>query len=175
MGQDLVYDEMSILTPGAPTEFTAIGEGGPQPGEGPTKAEREAGFFDLLFVGIAPDGRKVKVSVQGDRDPGYGSTSKMLAEAAVCLVKDAPDVPGGVWTPGAALQGRLVARLQQHAGLRFRGRIVTALGEAGHQRRSGCATVGGGVDGWPAGCSVIPSIKHLYASGDSRRCTLQSG
>ena len=49
-----------------------------------------------LFVGIAADGRKVKVSVHGDRDPGYGSTSKMLAEAAICLVKDAPDVRGGV-------------------------------------------------------------------------------
>ena len=51
-------------------------------------------------------------------DPGYGSTSKMLAEAAICLVR-APDVAGGVWTPGAALQGRLVERLQAHAGLSF--------------------------------------------------------
>ncbi|MFL5298459.1 MAG: saccharopine dehydrogenase family protein [Phenylobacterium sp.] len=118
-GTDFVYDEMSILTPGAPTEFTAIGEGGPQPGEGPTKAEREAGFFDILFVGIAPDGRKVKVSVKGDRDPGYGSTSKMLAETAVCLVKDAPDVPGGIWTPGAAMGRKLIDRLQENAGLTF--------------------------------------------------------
>ncbi|HEY0436427.1 MAG TPA: saccharopine dehydrogenase NADP-binding domain-containing protein [Phenylobacterium sp.] len=119
-GEDFVYDEMTILTPGAPTEFTGLGEGGPKPGEGPTKAEREAGFFDILFVGIAPDGRKVKVSVQGDRDPGYGSTSKMLAEAAVCLVKDAPDVRGGVWTPGAAMQTKLIDRLQENAGLTFK-------------------------------------------------------
>jgi short subunit dehydrogenase-like uncharacterized protein len=118
-GKDFVYDEMSIVTPGAPTEFTGMGEGGPKPGEGPTKAEREAGFFDLLFVGIAPDGRKVKVAVHGDRDPGYGSTSKMLAEAAICLVKDAPDVPGGVWTPGAAMQTKLIDRLQENAGLTF--------------------------------------------------------
>jgi len=118
-GKDFVYDEMTIITPGAPTEFTGMGEGGPKPGEGPTKAEREAGFFDLLFVGIAPDGRKVKVSVHGDRDPGYGSTSKMLAEAAICLVKDAPDVPGGVWTPGAAMQTKLIDRLQENAGLTF--------------------------------------------------------
>ena len=60
----------------------------------------------------------MKVSVKSDQDPGYGSTSKMIAETAICLVR-APDVPGGVWTPGAALQGRLVARLQQHAGLIF--------------------------------------------------------
>ena len=118
-GRDFVYDEMTIITPGAPTEFTGLGEAGPKPGEGPTKAEREAGFFDLLFVGVAPDGRKVKVSVKGDRDPGYGSTSKMLAEAAVCLVKDAPDVPGGVWTPGAAMQTKLIDRLQGNAGLTF--------------------------------------------------------
>ena len=69
-------------------------------------------------MGVAADGRQVRVSVKGDMDPGYGSTSKMLAEAAICLVR-APDVPGGIWTPGAALQGRLVDRLQQHAGLTF--------------------------------------------------------
>jgi short subunit dehydrogenase-like uncharacterized protein len=110
---------MAIAIPGAPAEFTALGEDTPKPGEGPSKAEREAGFFDILFVGIAPDGRKVKVSVQGDRDPGYGSTSKMLAEAAICLVKDAPDVPGGVWTPGAAMGRKLIDRLQANAGLSF--------------------------------------------------------
>lgn len=118
-GEGFVYDEMAILAPGAPTEFTAIGEGGPKPGEGPSKAEREAGFFDILFVGVAEDGRTVKVSVTGDRDPGYGSTSKMLAEAAICLVKDAPDVPGGVWTPGAAMRTKLLDRLQRNAGLAF--------------------------------------------------------
>ena len=37
---------------------------------------------------------------------------------AICLVR-AADVAGGIWTPGAALQGRLVERLQQHAGLSF--------------------------------------------------------
>jgi short subunit dehydrogenase-like uncharacterized protein len=118
-GQDLVYDEMSVITPGAPTEFAALGEGAPKPGEGPTKAEREAGFYDIAFIGIAADGRKVRVSVKGDRDPGYGSTSKMLAEAAICLVKDCPEVPGGVWTPGAAMGDRLIDRLQKNAGLTF--------------------------------------------------------
>jgi short subunit dehydrogenase-like uncharacterized protein len=117
-GKDFVYDEMSILVPGAPTEFTGM-ENAPQPGEGPTPEEREAGFYDILFVGIGADGRKVRVSVKGDKDPGYGSTSKMLAEAALCLVHDCPDTPGGVWTPGAAMQGRLVDRLQKNAGLTF--------------------------------------------------------
>jgi short subunit dehydrogenase-like uncharacterized protein len=114
-GRDFVYDEM-IVGAGAPSgsiDFDAR-----RPGEGPTKEEREAGCFDLLFIGIAADGRKVKVSVKSDMDPGYGSTSKMIAETAICLVR-APDVPGGIWTPGAAVQGRLLDRLQQHAGLRF--------------------------------------------------------
>ena len=118
-GTDFKYDEMSIVVPGAPTEFTGMGPGGPKPGEGPTKEEREAGFYDIVFIGVADDGRKVKVSVKGDRDPGYGSTSKMLAEAAICLVKDCPGVAGGVWTPGAAMRGKLIDRLQQNAGLTF--------------------------------------------------------
>jgi len=118
-GTDFKYDEMSIVVPGAPTEFTGMGPDAPKPGEGPSKAEREAGFYDILFIGIAEDGRKVKVAVKGDRDPGYGSTSKMLAEAAICLVKDAPDVPGGVWTPGAAMRSKLIDRLQDNAGLTF--------------------------------------------------------
>jgi short subunit dehydrogenase-like uncharacterized protein len=118
-GEDFKYDEMSIIVPGAPTEFTGMGPDAPKPGDGPSKAEREAGFYDILFIGIAEDGRRVKVAVKGDRDPGYGSTSKMLAEAAICLVKDAPDVPGGVWTPGAAMRSKLIDRLQDNAGLTF--------------------------------------------------------
>lgn len=118
-GEDFKYDEMSIVVPGAPTEFTGMGPGGPKPGEGPTKEERETGFYDIVFIGVADDGRKVKVSVKGDRDPGYGSTSKMLAESAICLVKDCADVPGGVWVPGAAMGKKLIDRLQKNAGLTF--------------------------------------------------------
>jgi len=118
-GKDFTYDEMSVVVPGAPTEFTAMGADVPKPGEGPSKAEREAGFYDIAFIGIASDGRRVKVSVKGDRDPGYGSTSKILAEAAICLVNEAKATPGGVWTPGAAMGTKLVDRLQSNAGLTF--------------------------------------------------------
>lgn len=120
-GKDFVYDEMVMGPPNGPNNFTDIASmpgGGPKPGEGPTPEERAAGFYDLLFIGVGKDGRRVRVSVKGDLDPGYGSTSKMLAEAGVCLVAS-PDVAGGVWTPGAALQGRLVKRLGDHAGLTF--------------------------------------------------------
>jgi len=120
-GTDFAYDEMSVVTPGAPTEFTDLGgAGAPKPGEGPSKAEREAGFYDLLFVGIDTDGKQVRGSVHGDKDPGYGSTSKIIAETAICLVQEAPDVAGGVWVPGAALGDRLVKRLADRAGLTFK-------------------------------------------------------
>jgi short subunit dehydrogenase-like uncharacterized protein len=93
--------------------------GGLKPGEGPSKEEQENGLYDLLFVAIAPDGRQIRVAVRGDRDPGYGSTSKMISECAICLLRDAPVVPGGIWTPGAAMGHRLIKRLVDHAGLTF--------------------------------------------------------
>ena len=119
-GTDFIYDEMVMGGPGGPgfTDLGSLPGGVPKPGEGPTKEEREAGFYDIVFIGIAADGRKVRVAVKGDKDPGYGSTSKILAETGICLVRS-PEVAGGVWTPGAALQGRLVERLQRHAGLSF--------------------------------------------------------
>ncbi|WGU41832.1 hypothetical protein [Phenylobacterium sp. NIBR 498073] len=60
----------------------------------------------------------MRVSVKGDKDPGYGSTSKMLAETAICLV-NSTETPGGIWTPGAALRGKLISRLEEHAGVKF--------------------------------------------------------
>jgi len=57
--------------------------------------------------------------VRGDRDPGYGSTSKMIGECAICLLRDTPEIPGGIWTPGAAMGDRLIKRLVDHAGLTF--------------------------------------------------------
>jgi short subunit dehydrogenase-like uncharacterized protein len=120
-GQDFQYDEMTIGEPGGAAGFEDLASlpgGGPKPGEGPSPEEREAGFYDLIFIGLAADGRKVQVAVKGRRDPGYGSTSKMLAETGVTLI-NAPDVAGGVWTPGAALQGRLVQRLRDHALMTF--------------------------------------------------------
>ncbi|MDN8616190.1 saccharopine dehydrogenase family protein [Variovorax ginsengisoli] len=115
-GRDFLYDEMVV----GGGEIPSVGDMSllPKPGEGPTKDEREAGFYDILFIGIGADGRKVRTSVKGDIDPGYGASSKMLAETAIALM-GAPDVPGGIWTPGAALRGSLVERLRRHAGVSF--------------------------------------------------------
>jgi short subunit dehydrogenase-like uncharacterized protein len=93
----------------------------PKPGQGPGPREREAGRYDLLFIGEAADGRTLRAAVKGDRDPGYGSTSKLISEAALCLVHDIDRgaTGGGVWTPGAAMGLTLVRRLHQRAGLSF--------------------------------------------------------
>lgn len=93
----------------------------PAPGDGPDAEKRASGLFDLRFHGVTADGRELTARVTGDRDPGYGSTSKMLGEAAVCLARDlAPGEPaGGFWTPATALGTRLRERLVRHAGLTF--------------------------------------------------------
>ena len=91
----------------------------PKPGEGPNKEQRETGFFDLRQFGELPDGTVVRTRITGDRDPGYGSTSKMLAESGVCLAKDELASAGGVLTPAAAMGDALLDRLQANAGLTF--------------------------------------------------------
>jgi short subunit dehydrogenase-like uncharacterized protein len=94
----------------------------PKPGEGPSREQRETGFYDVLFVGETQAGETLSVSVSGRKDPGYGSTSRMIAEAAMCLAEDSDrrGARGGVWTPGAAMGARLIERLERHAGLTFR-------------------------------------------------------
>jgi len=91
----------------------------PKPGEGPGKTERENGFFNMLLVGQLNDGQIIKARVTGDRDPGYGSTSKMLSETAVCLAKDDIPVGGGFWTTASAMGGLLRQRMVDNAGLTF--------------------------------------------------------
>lgn len=128
-GEDFVYDEMVLTGPGDSGEAAAkaiagdnslASEDGPKPGEGPSKEEREAGFYDVLFVAEGSDGQRVMAGVTGDKDPGYGSTSKMLAESAICLVRDVPDASGGILTPGTVMAAPLIERLKANAGLTFK-------------------------------------------------------
>jgi len=127
-GEDFVYDEMMLTGPGeagkAAAEMVAKsntmgGDDGPKPGEGPSRSEREAGLYDFALLGITKNGDRIKATVTGDKDPGYGSTSKIISEAAICLVKDCADLGGGIYTPAAAMGMTLVDRLQAHAGLTF--------------------------------------------------------
>lgn len=91
----------------------------PKPGEGPGKTERENGFYKLQLFGQLEDGSILCARIKGDRDPGYGSTSKMLSESAICLAKDDIPVAGGVWTPASAMGELLRARMIENAGLGF--------------------------------------------------------
>jgi short subunit dehydrogenase-like uncharacterized protein len=126
-GRDFQYDEMQMLD--GPPSASAPGMGGfnfgagglPKPGEGPSKEERETGFYDLLYIAEAGDARTVRAAIKGDMDPGYGSTSKILGEAAVCLARDVPRsaTPGGCWTPASAMGAALISRLETNAGMAF--------------------------------------------------------
>jgi short subunit dehydrogenase-like uncharacterized protein len=143
-GADFVYDEMLLTGDGAAGQkrAKAAKRGGdilnslldfapvrallralmlPKPGQGPSKEKRETGFYEVGFHGETADGRSLRASVKGDKDPGYGSTSKMISESALCLARDVgrDETPGGVWTPGAALGRKLIARLEAHAGMKF--------------------------------------------------------
>ena len=93
----------------------------PDPGEGPNKNEREKGFFNLALIAKMTNGNIIRGKVTGDKDPGYGSTSKMLGEAAVCLAKDKNKCPqiAGVLTPSVALGDPFLDRLCDNAGLTF--------------------------------------------------------
>ena len=129
-GADFQYDEM-LVVPGLGEIGKAAAEAiakfnpmaadkGPAPGEGPSKEERDTGHYDIAFVAEMPTGERVTVSVKGDKDPGYGSTCKMITESALCLLRDVPTQgKGGIWTPGALMPEPLRKRLEANAGLTF--------------------------------------------------------
>lgn len=93
----------------------------PAPGEGPSPEDIENGFFNIEFFARHPDDstKNMGAIVTGDKDPGYGATSKMLVESAVCLAQDKLEVGGGFWTPASAMGGTLIKRLQANAGMTF--------------------------------------------------------
>jgi short subunit dehydrogenase-like uncharacterized protein len=97
----------------------------PKPGEGPSPEAQLAGRYDLRFVGRASDGTTLRTKVTGDRDPGYGSTARILGQAAASIALDhyrgeeKSGRPGGFWTPATMFDQRLVDRLTRHAGITF--------------------------------------------------------
>ena len=97
----------------------------PKPGEGPSPEAQLAGRYDLRFFGRTDNGQALRVKVTGDRDPGYGSTGKMLGQAAISLARDLVENgikvgrAGGFWTPATVFDERFIERLTRHAGLRF--------------------------------------------------------
>lgn len=143
-GEDFRYDEAVLMGRGlkgraAATGMTA-GLGGfmfaaavpptrwalerfvlPAPGEGPSAEDQRKGLFDLRFLGTTADGQALRVKVTGDRDPGYGSTAKMLGQAGASLAQDfaGSGRKGGFWTPATMFGDKLIERLVAHAGLTF--------------------------------------------------------
>jgi len=125
--ESFIYDEMMLTGPGdegeaiakAVAEDKSMANDPRKPGEGPSREERETGHYDVLFVGSSESGETCRVSVQGDKDPGYGSTSKMIAESAVCLLLNADTGRRGILTPASAMAEPLIERLQANAGLTF--------------------------------------------------------
>lgn len=125
-GKDFCYNEMWVMGPGddgkAAADFISSSNplsNAPKPGEGPSRESRENGNYDILFCGDIND-ESVHVSVVGDMDPGYGSTSKMISESAICLVKECEDLNGGIYTPATSMGTKLIKRLQDNAGLTFK-------------------------------------------------------
>jgi short subunit dehydrogenase-like uncharacterized protein len=87
-----------------------------QSGEGPTPEQRAKAWFRVRFRGEG-GGKTVRTEVTGG-DPGYGETSKMLAESAMCLAFDELPKRSGQLTPAAAMGDALIERLQK-AGIKF--------------------------------------------------------
>ena len=90
----------------------------PKSGEGPSEKTRINGYYNLRFY-LTADKITYVSKVLGDMDPGYGSTSKMLAESAICLALDEIPDTYGILTPSVALGDSLLKRLEENAGLTF--------------------------------------------------------
>ena len=93
----------------------------PAPGTGPSPQTQKKGYYDLRFLGLTDDGRAIRVKVTGQGDPGYGSTSQILGQAAALLALDVPKSrgSGGFWTPATIFGDELIERVEKHAGLHF--------------------------------------------------------
>jgi len=127
-GEQFTYSEMVTTGPGdkgqkiaeaMATDDSMSKDDGPKPGEGPNLEERENGFYHLMFVGETVDGTTLTAMVKGKRDPGYGSTCRMITESALCLLETELKTAAGFHTPGSALAAPLLERLRQFADLSF--------------------------------------------------------
>lgn len=131
-GDNFTYDEMCSTGPGeegkAKIEHSIKTMGGfnpdasfetLKPGDGPDKAAREAGYYSISYYGIE-DGKVVaQIDISDDRDPGGGSTAKLVGESAMCLLKDGITVGGGFWTPASAMGDQLSKRLRANGTIKI--------------------------------------------------------
>lgn len=109
----------------------------PAPGEGPSAEERQRGSFEATLPGRSDGDPSVEVRgvVRGGQDPGYGETSKMLAESALCLALDDLPPRGGILTPASCFGVKLLERLRA-AGMIFEVRDASLKPPPGNSRSS---------------------------------------
>jgi short subunit dehydrogenase-like uncharacterized protein len=133
-GPDFSYEHYMVVKHAAAVGAFALGGGalvaltqlGPtrdlllklkDPGEGPSPEQRARSWFKVR-VTAEGGGQQITTEVSGG-DPGYGETSKMLAESALCLARDELPQRSGQLTPAVAMGQALIDRLQT-AGIDFR-------------------------------------------------------
>jgi hypothetical protein len=129
-GRAGIWEIARVTTETFATMVSLFGTGGLKPGAGPARKVREKGFYDILFLGELPDGGRVEAVVTDDRDPGYDSTSKMIAESALCTL---PAQPGRPMTPNPSWISRrgrsrtAIPRQKSRARIRLRQSWAPAL------------------------------------------------
>jgi short subunit dehydrogenase-like uncharacterized protein len=129
-GADFIYDEMIMYREVADEESAQaaaeadqwsnrglIAQSTLQPGDGPDAEAQASGGYEFLFTGQLEDGTRLEAVLTGVGDPGYRSTSRLIAETALCLLDDGGAVPGGMWTAVSALGDAPRQRLEAKAGL----------------------------------------------------------
>lgn len=123
-GRDFRYEELAVIDEeevsdgGSPLAVTA-----PLPGDGPSIAELEKGYFDIVVIGIDGSGRRIACEITARGDPAYLATSRIVAEI-LAAASEAPTLPAGIWTAGAALGPGLAGRLSAAAGVSFRTSVL---------------------------------------------------
>ncbi len=127
-GESFQYCEMQMLS-GPPAENAGgtggfnFGAGGlPKPGEGPSREERETGFYDLVFIAEAADGRTVRAAVQGDMDPELrldGQDPRRGCRLPRAATSRAPPCPAAAGPPPRPMDERPDPPAGSYAGLTF--------------------------------------------------------
>ncbi len=85
----------------------------PKPGEGPTEAQMDDGWFRVVLVARGERGTQLRGRILSQGDPGNRSTVRMLCSAALSLALGEAAPGGGVLTPSVALGLGFLDRLRR--------------------------------------------------------------
>jgi short subunit dehydrogenase-like uncharacterized protein len=91
---------------------------GATPWPNPDDETRATGRYKISMSGSSESLRNhLSVEVTTVHDAGYGSTSRMVGETALCLLTQGQSLPGGIWTPTALLGDSLCNAVDAYADL----------------------------------------------------------